>query len=333
MHSNCIVRGLTLFLLLLFSLPGKGFAWSHSDVTTLAEEAIANTNASAISLRTNPNDPRFRDAYLLSLDNLALARQAIEEEFQKGAISARTRTRMLVRLARMLNQEPTGDFGSAVEAALEENPESERFVPPAIPNELQEKSVASGTAEPSFPSPIATNGSTVVFLTRDLFPPAIATQPTAVAERDKGPKKKEPLSKGYNAPSLSSSRPLGSLLDKSPVENTSDGALDLLASALDKARQSTPAKEAPGAAVASTSISKSLAPTLAPGLKSLAAGLSGKVARSSASLGGLEPEFLSLAVRPSHARNGFSWWWLGLLAAPMLWGLLWFLRRPKNRIH
>ncbi|MEZ4751763.1 MAG: hypothetical protein R3B54_14380 [Bdellovibrionota bacterium] len=319
------MRGLTLLSFFTFAI-SSAYGWSHSDVTSLAEEAIANTNASAANYQAHPSDPRFRDAYLRSLENLALARQAIEEEFLKGAINARTRTRVLVRLARLLNQEPNGDLGSAVEVALEENPDGERFVPPPIPDAAEEKSPANEAASTSFPSPIASTGNTVVFLTRDLFPSSAESPVASESRPARAKEKKLPLSKGYNAPSLPTVRPLGSVLDATPVEDSAEGSLkDLLATALEKARQ-TPVPKSSG--VVTAALTKPLAPTLAPGLKSLAAGLSGQASRSSASLGGIEPELLSLAVPVSRARNKLSWWWL-LLAFPPIFAWAFLRKRSK----
>ncbi|MCB0406245.1 MAG: hypothetical protein KDD51_15805 [Bdellovibrionales bacterium] len=324
------MRGITQFsfvILVVFSC--RSVAWtSPSDVATLAEEAIANTNASAASLRARPNDPRVRDAYLLSLDNLALARQAIEEEFQKGSIDRRARTRLLVRLARLLDADPTGDFGSAIEVALEENQDTERFVPPPIPGQVSENKNSGANETPTFPKPIATNGSTVVFLTRDLFPNSTAHPDPATSEkRSQNGRQKLTLSRGYNAPSLSTSRPLGSVLDTSAVEVFSDGSMkDLLASALDEARVASAVAKPPRAA---GRVTKPLAPTLSPGLSSLAAGLSGKVARSNASLGGIEPEFLSLTVAAPQARNSFSLWWFALGIPPILI-LAWRSKRSNS---
>lgn len=239
-----------------------------SDIEKLAEEAIANAGASANQIFSNPSELQFRKQYETAIQNLWLARQAIEAEFREGLLSETARLRLLAKMGRFLEATPRSPFRDALSVSLDTREAENRFVPDPISRNTDQEADATEAPDVDTPS-LSRYENAILFLSGDQFSdplPPLDSEKTieAVAGRTRARAPGQTLPSGYNAPVAASPRPLSGVLDTAPIlEEHGVPLKELLSAALSKSR-------------AEKTLVSTVAPRpLAPGFKSLTAGLSG----------------------------------------------------------
>lgn len=122
-----------------------------SELEWLTREAIHQVNVAARDLARNPTSPRARSSFQEAMDNLTLARQALDEEVRLGNLSRDARSALLNDMAGIVEipDAPSSPHEAPKEEA-EVEAEGEDFVPNAIPDSDSKKiKVKVRVSEPS----------------------------------------------------------------------------------------------------------------------------------------------------------------------------------------